>query len=215
MSPKVNRLVLVAALAIGGLLSGCSGGEERAESPRLGQCERLLGAESVEAAVKTTGGGDVEVSGTPQADVLAERLLREAKQWQESDLQHTLYTGCRLDAFEGDRISGTVDVSVKWSILSLGMMDSPENSRTWRRANESVYVQPEPGPARMRLVAECAVPGAIASQSSDLPLQFDVAGASLGTELRWKLLSTFARSVTEEMGCAKAPVIPSALPPAT
>ncbi|MFJ9187770.1 hypothetical protein ACIRQO_32490 [Streptomyces anulatus] len=215
MSPKVNRLALVAALAIGGLLSGCSGGEERAESPRMGQCETLLGAESVEAAVKTTGGGDVEVSGTPQADVLAERLLREAKQWQESDLQHTLYTGCRMDAFEGDRISGTVDVSVKWSILSLGMMDSPENSRTWRRANESVYVQPEPGPARMRLVAECAVPGAIASQPSDLPLQFDVAGASLGTELRWKLLSTFARSVTEEMGCAKSPVIPSALPPAT
>ncbi|EHM28887.1 MULTISPECIES: hypothetical protein [Streptomyces] len=215
MSPKVNRLILVAALAIGGLLSGCSGGEERAESPRLGQCETLLGAESVEAAVKTTGGGDVEVSGTPQADVLAERLLREAKQWQESDLQHTRYTGCRLDAFEGDRISGTVDVSVKWSALSMGMMDSPENSRTWRPANDSVYVQPEPGPARMRLIARCAVPGAIASQPSDLPLQFDVAGASLGAELRWELLSTFARSVTEGMGCAKSPVIPSALPPAT
>ncbi|MGW6073029.1 hypothetical protein ACWFRT_31140 [Streptomyces anulatus] len=208
-----NRMTVTTVLVIGGLLSGCSGGEDRTESPELGQCKALLGAGNVEAAVKRTGGDDVEVSGTPKTDVLADRLVREAKRWQESDLQHTLYTGCRMDAFEGDRTSGTVDVSVKWSILSLGMMDSPENSRTWRRANESVYVQPEPGPARMRLVAECAVPGAIASQPSDLPLQFDVAGASLGTELRWKLLSTFARSVTEEMGCAKAPVIPSALPP--
>lgn len=38
-------------------------------------------------------------------------------------------------------VSGTVDVSVKWSFLSLGMMDSPESSRTWRRANESVSAE--------------------------------------------------------------------------
>ncbi|NED03439.1 hypothetical protein G3I55_17430 [Streptomyces sp. SID6648] len=214
MLPKTNRLILVAALAIGGLLSGCSGGEERAESPKLGQCETLLGANNVQAAVKTTGGSDVEVGGTPQADVLAERLIREAKQWQESDLQHTRYTGCRMDAFEGDEISGTVDATVKWSALSLGMMDSPENSRTWRRANVSVYVEPEAAPGLMRLIAVCAVPGTIDSQPSDLPLQFDVAGASLGTELRWDLLSTFARSVVEAMDCTKPPVIPSALPAA-
>ncbi|WP_143663788.1 hypothetical protein [Streptomyces sp. rh34] len=94
------------------------------------------------------------------------------------------------------------------------MLDSPENSRTWRRANESVYVQPEPGPAQMRLLAACAVPGTIASQPSDLPLQFDVMGQSLGTELRWDLLSAFARSVVEEMDCVRPPVIPAALPAA-
>ncbi|MFF2858347.1 hypothetical protein ACFVSX_00400 [Streptomyces rubiginosohelvolus] len=205
-------MTATAALAIGGLLSGCSGGEERAESPKLGQCDTLLGARNVEAGVKTTGGSDVEVGGTPQADVLADRLAREAKQWQESDLQHTRYTGCRMGAFEGDEISGTVDATVEWSALSLGMMDSPENSRTWRRANPSVYVEPEAAPGLARLIAACAVPGAIASQPSDLPLQFDV--ASLGTELRWELLSTFARSVVEEMDCTKPPVIPSALPAA-
>ncbi|MEW1629973.1 hypothetical protein AB0387_21650 [Streptomyces sp. NPDC089173] len=209
-----TRVTAILGLAIGGLLSGCSGGEERAESPKLGQCETLLGATNVEAALKTTGGSDVEVGGTPQADVLADRLVREAKQWQESDLQHSRYTGCRMDAFEDDRISGTVDVSVKWSVLSLGVMDSPENRRAWRQANESVYVEPEPGPARMRLIAACAVPGTIASQPSDLPLQFDVAGVSLGTELRWELLSAFARSVVAEMDCAAPPVIPAALPAA-
>ncbi|MEU9933080.1 MULTISPECIES: hypothetical protein [Streptomyces] len=91
-------------------------------------------------------------------------------------------------------------------------MDSPEDSRLWRRANESVWVQPEPGPAQMRLIAVCAVAGTIASQLADLPLQFDVAGASLETELRWELLSAFARSVVEEMGYAKPPVIPTTLP---
>ncbi|MFE2978737.1 hypothetical protein [Streptomyces sp. NPDC059258] len=205
-------MTAITFLVIGGLLSGCSGGEERADSPKRGQCETLLGDENVEAAVKMTGGSDVEVGGTPQADVLAERLVREAKQWQESDLQHTSYTGCRVDAFEGDGISGTVDASVKWSALSLGMMDSPKNSRTWRQANESVYVETEAGPGRSRLIAKCAVPGTIDSQPSDLPLQFDVSGTSLGTELRWELLSVFARSVVDEMGCTKPPVIPSTMP---
>ncbi|MGW6720065.1 hypothetical protein [Streptomyces sp. NPDC054995] len=205
-------MTAITFLVIGGLLSGCSGGEERADSPKRGQCETLLGDENVEAAVKTTGGSDVEVGGTPQADVLAERLVREAKQWQESDLQHTSYTGCRVDAFKGDEISGTVDASVKWSALSLGMMDSSKNSRTWRQANESVYVETEAGPGRSRLIAKCAVPGTIDSQPSDLPLQFDVSGTSLGTELRWELLSVFARSVVDEMGCTKPPVIPSTMP---
>lgn len=210
-----NRLAVIAVLVIGGLLSGCSGGEDRAESPELGRCKSLLGAGNVEAAVKTAGGGDVEVSGTPQADVLADGLVREAKQWQKSDLLHNSYTGCRMDVFEGDQLSGTVDVSVKWSVLSLGLMDDPKNSRTWRQVNELVYVAPEPGPARMQLLAACAVPGAIASQSSDLPLQFEVSGASLGSDLRWELLRAFARSVTGEMGCTRPPVIPSVLPAAT
>ncbi|MEV8399144.1 hypothetical protein [Streptomyces niveus] len=210
-----NRLTAIAVLVIGGLLSGCSGGEDRAESPELGRCKSLLGAGNVEAAVKTMGGSDVEVSGTPQADVLVDGLVREAKQWNKSDLLHNSYTGCRMDAFEGDQISGTVDVTVKWSVLSLGLLDDPKNSRTWRQVNKSVYVAPEPGPARMQLLAVCAVHGATASQSSDLPLQFDVSGASLGAELRWELLRAFAQSVTEEMGCTTPPVIPSVLPAAT
>lgn len=210
-----NRLTVISVLVIGVLLSGCSGGKERAESPELGRCKSLLGAGNVDAAVKTTGGSDVEVSGTPQADVLADGLVREAKRWQKSDLLHSSYTGCRMDAFEGGQIIGTVDASVKWSVLSLGLLDSPMNSRTWRQVNESVYVAPEPGPGRMQLLAACAVPGATASQSSDLPLQFQVSGASLGAELRWELLRAFAQSVTEEMRCATPPVIPSVLPAAT
>ncbi|MFE9726395.1 hypothetical protein ACFYQ5_23060 [Streptomyces sp. NPDC005794] len=210
-------MTVTAVLVIGGLLAGCSGGEDRAEvgSPKLDRCKSLLGAANVEAAVKTTGGSDVEVSGTPQADVLATGLAKEAKQWQESDLLHNSYTGCRMDAFDGDQLSGTVDLSVKWSSLSLGLMDDPKNSRTWRQVNESVYVAPEPGPVRMQLIAACAVPGATAAQSSGLPLQFEVSGVRLGAELRWELLRAFAQSVTEEMGCATPPVIPSALPAAT
>ncbi|MFJ6614152.1 hypothetical protein ACIQPT_28150 [Streptomyces sp. NPDC091289] len=208
-------MTAIAGLAIGGLLSGCSGGEDRAGSPELDWCKSLLGAENVEAAVKAAGGSDVEVSGTPRADVLADRLVREAKRWQESDLLHTRYTGCRMDTFEGDRISGTVDATVKWSVLSLGMMEGPEISRTWRQVNASVYVALEHARARTQLIAVCAVPGAIASQPSDLPLQFEVVGESLGTELRWELLRAFAQSVTEKMGCAKPPVIPTALPSST
>ncbi|WP_405613232.1 hypothetical protein [Streptomyces sp. NBC_01508] len=210
-----NRLTAIAVLVIGGLLSGCSGGEDRAESPELGRCKSLLGAGNVEAAVKTMSGSDVEVSGTPQADVLVDGLVREAKQWQKSDLLHNSYTGCRMDAFEGDQNSGTVDATVKWSVLSLGLLNDPKNSRTWRQVNKLVYVAPEPGPARMQLLAACAVHGATASQSSDLPLQFDVSGASLGAELRWELLRAFAQSVTEEMGCTTPPVIPSVVPAAT
>ncbi|MEU1123609.1 hypothetical protein ABZ371_08505 [Streptomyces sp. NPDC005899] len=195
-------------------LSGCSGGDDRAESPELKRCKSLLGAGNVEAAVGTTGAGDVQVSGTPQADVLANRLVQEAEKWKPSDLQHDSHTGCRMDAFEGDRATRTVDVSVKWSVLSLGMMEDPKNRLTWHRVNKAVYVAPEPGPGRTQLLAVCAVPGAPASQSSDPPLRFEVAGVTLGAELRWQLLRTFARSVTEEMGCATPPEIPSALPTA-
>ncbi|NEB41724.1 hypothetical protein [Streptomyces sp. SID14515] len=169
----------------------------------------------MESVVETIGSSDVKASGTPQADVPADLLVREAKRWQESDLLHTPYTACRTDVFEGDRISGTVEVTVKWSVLSLRMVDSPEIGRTWRQVNESLFVAPEPGPARMQLLAVCAVPGAIASQPSGLPLQFEAAGKSLRSELRWELLSAFAQPVVAEMDCAKPPVIPSSLPAAT
>lgn len=90
--------------------------------------------------------------------------------------------------------------------------NSPEIGRTWRQVNDSVYVEPEPGPAHMRLIAGCAVRGTIASQPTDLPVQFDVRGLSPGAELRWELLSAFARSVVAEMDCTKPPVVPSAQP---
>ncbi|WP_143668351.1 hypothetical protein [Streptomyces sp. f150] len=106
--------------------------------------------------------------------MLAERLVREAKQRQEPDLQHTRFTGCRMDALEGDEISGAVDASVKWSALSLRTMGSPESNQAWRQASASVYVEPEAGLGFMRLMVECAAPGAIDSEPSDLPLQFDV-----------------------------------------
>ncbi|CAM5271291.1 hypothetical protein [Streptomyces badius] len=212
MLRKASRPMGIAVLVIGGNLSDCSGDDDRADSPNLRQCKHLLGSGNVDSVVDAIGSSDVEARGTPQADVLADLLTKEAKRWQKADLPHTPYTACRMSAFEGDRIIGTVDASVKWSALSLGMMDSPKNSRTWRQANESVYVETESGPGRMRLIAKCAVPGAIDSQPSDLPLQFDVTGVTLGTELRWELLSAFARSVVEEMDCEKPPAIPSALP---
>lgn len=215
MSRNSNRLAAVGVLVIGSLLAGCSGGEDHAESPELGACKSLLGAGNVDAAVATTGASDVEVSGTRRADALAAGLVREAKRWQKSDLLHNSYTGCRIDAFEGDEISGTVDVSVKWSVISLGLLDDPKSRLTWRHMNDSVYVAPAPGPARMQLIAACPVPGAIAAQPTGLPLQFEVRGASLGVELRWKLLRTFAQSVTEAMACTTPPVIPSALPSAS
>lgn len=172
----------------------------------------MLGAENVKAVVEATGGDDVLVSRTPQADVLAGLLVREVERWQESDLLHTPCTACRIDVFEGDRISSTIDVTAKWSVLPLRMMDNPRSSRTWRQVNASVFVAPEPGPARRQLLAVCAVPGAVASQPSDLPLQFEVAGKSLGTELRCELLSAFTRSVVSEVDCVKPPVVPSAMP---
>ncbi|MEU6043706.1 hypothetical protein [Streptomyces griseus] len=209
---KRDRLTLIAALLVGGLLAGCSGGDGRADSPQLRRCKNLLGSGNVDSAVDAIGSSDVKASGTPQADVLAGLLVKEAKRWQKSDLLHTAYTACRMSAFEGDRIIGTVDVSVKWSVFSLKMMDSPQISRTWRRVNDSLFLAPEASPARMQLLAVCAVPGAVASQPSDLPLQFEVAAKDLRTELRWELLSTFARSVVEAMDCTKPPVVPSALP---
>ncbi|MFJ6512266.1 hypothetical protein ACIQMO_34900 [Streptomyces sp. NPDC091406] len=209
---RVGFRVGVATLVMVGILSGCSGGDGRVDSPQLQRCKNLLGSGNLDSVVDAIGSSDVEVSGTPQADVLADLLAKEAQRWQKSDLLHTTYTACRLSAFEGDRIIGTVDVSVKWSVLSLNMMDSPQTSRTWRRVNDSLFLAPKASPARMQLLAVCAVPGAVASQPSDLPLQFEVAAKDLRTELRWELLSVFARSVVDEMGCTKPPVIPSTMP---
>lgn len=211
---RAGRRAGVAALVVSGLLSGCAGSDGRTESAQLRQCKSVLGAGHVESAVDAMGSSDVEASGTRQADALAENLVREAKLWQESDLLHNTYLACRLDAFEDDRISSTVEVTVKWSVLSLNMMDKLKTARTWSQVNETLYVAPDPDQARTQLLAGCAVPGAIASQASDLPLQFDVGGKSLGGKLRWDILSAFARSVVAEMDCVKPPVIPSALPAA-
>lgn len=73
MPLKMNRLMLVANLVIGRILAGCSGGDDRADSPKLRQCKNLLGSGNVESVVEAIGSSDVEASGTPQVDVWATR----------------------------------------------------------------------------------------------------------------------------------------------
>ncbi|WP_144317016.1 hypothetical protein [Streptomyces sp. sk226] len=101
----------------------------------------------MKAVVEGTGGDDASVVGAAEAEVLADRLVREAGRWRPSDLIHTPDIGCCLNVFKSDRKSGVLDVRVKWSVSTPGVIDNPKSDRTWHQVNDRPPAIPSAMPA--------------------------------------------------------------------
>lgn len=206
--------VMVSAVLIGALvLSGCSEGAERngAAPSDLPRCEQVLGEQNVRDAVEGMGEGDLVVSSRLSVKKLAELLALEAKASDEEDLLHNSYSACRVSmAREKEGGARVVEATVKWSVLLLDFMSEPKYAETWRKVNEQVFVDTRGNGSGMRLLVACGLPGAVDGQLQG-PLEMAVSDPGFDPALRGKLMTTFARALTDGLGCTNAPEIPLTL----
>lgn len=132
--------------------------------------------------------------------------------WTEGDLLHNEYSACRIDIPAEDASgSAVIEATVGWSLFTVDLMSEPKYARNWQRLNDEVFVELETGQSRMRILVVCGVPGAPSGQREGLPLQMTVADPGLAVEQRQSLLSTFARTLLDELACTGDPVVPTRL----
>ncbi|WP_381794700.1 hypothetical protein [Streptomyces niveus] len=200
------------------MLAGCSddsGTEKKVPSKSLQVCAQFLGAENVRKAVDSVGGGEEAALARHAPGDLAAALTREAEEWSEGDLLHNAYSACRIDIpAEGGGGGGgafVIEASVAWSVLMDDLMSEPKYAKTWRRLNDHVFVESGTGQPIMRLLVACGVPGAPSGQQAGLPLQMTVIDSGLPVEQREALLSTFARTLVDELACTDNPTVPAQL----
>lgn len=174
---------------------------------------RFLGAENVREAVDSVGGGEEAALARHAPGDLAAALSREAEEWSEDDLLHKAYSACRIDipAEGGGGGASVIEASVAWSVLTDDLMSEPKYAKTWRRLNDHVFVESGTGQPIMRLLVACGVPGAPSGQQAGLPLQMTVSDSGLPVERRQALLSTFARTLVDELACTDNPTVPAQL----
>ncbi|MFJ5866882.1 hypothetical protein ACIQEY_21050 [Streptomyces parvus] len=174
-------------------------------------CDQFLGAENVRKAVDAVGGGDANATARNSPDRLADALTLEAKKWSSDDLLYSPYSACRIDIpAEGDG-AYVIEANVKWSALAVDSMREPKYAKSWRRVNDQVFVEQEAGQSIVTLLVACGIPGAVSEQESGLPLQMTIMDPGLGAVQRSSLLSTFARTLVDELACTGDPVVPARL----
>lgn len=174
-------------------------------------CAQLLGAENVRKAVDSVGGGEETALARHAPGGLVATLSREAEEWSEDDLLHNEYSACRIQIPAEGGGASVMQATVAWSVLTVDSMSEPKYAKTWRRLNDQVFVEPETGQPSMRLLVACGVPGAPSGQQAGLPLQMTVADPGLALEQRQALLSTFARTLVDELACIGNPNVPARL----
>ncbi|MFC8827162.1 hypothetical protein ACFT9I_17690 [Streptomyces sp. NPDC057137] len=216
MTKRVLPASMMSGVVLGALvLAGCSDGsgteKEAPVSKSLQVCEQFLGAENVRKAVDSVGGGEEAALARHAPGDLAAALSREAEEWSEGDLLHNANSACRIDIpAEGDG-AFVIEASVAWSVLTDDLMSEPKYAKTWRRLNDHVFVESGTGQPIMRLLVACGVPGAPSGQQAGLPLQMTVIDSGLPVEQREALLSTFARTLVDELACTDNPTVPAQL----
>ncbi|MFI2318198.1 hypothetical protein AMK17_16750 [Streptomyces sp. CB00072] len=104
-----------------------------------------------------------------------------------------------------------IEATAQWSVLTVDSMTEPKYAKSWRQVNDQVFVELETGQPSLGLLVTCGVPGAATGQEAGLPLQLTVADPGLAVEQRQSLLSTFARTLVDELGCTGDPVVPARL----
>ncbi|MGW8489790.1 hypothetical protein [Streptomyces sp. NPDC055886] len=104
-----------------------------------------------------------------------------------------------------------IDAQVKWSALAVDSMRKPKYAKSWRQVNDKVFVELETRQPMVRLLVACGVPGAASEQERELPLQMTIRDPGLAVEQRQALLSTFARTLVDELACTGDPVVPAQL----
>ncbi|MCX4731799.1 hypothetical protein [Streptomyces sp. NBC_01363] len=213
MTNRASISLLVCTLFVGAVvLSGCSEAKGRPDASKdLTRCHQYLGEQNVGAVVDAMGEEDPKVSARLGLSDLAGRLASEAEAWTENDLLHDSYRACRISVLGKDGGAQVTEATVKWSVLTMKSMSEPKYARSWRKVNDQVFVEKETGRPSMRLLVGCRVSGALSGQEVGLPLEMEVADPGLNLSLRQKVLTVFARTVTDELACADTPKIPSVL----
>ncbi|MGW8982278.1 hypothetical protein ACWGQ9_06450 [Streptomyces parvus] len=196
-------------------LAGCSGkseAEKKAHSPTsLQVCGQFLGAENVRRAVDAVDGGDANAAARNGPNRLAAALTLEAKNWSFNDLLYYPHNACRIDIpAEGDG-AYVIEAEVKWSALAIDSMRESKYAKSWRQVNDQVFVEQEAGQPIVTLLVACGIPGAASEQEAELPLQMTIMDPGLGVDQRQPLLSTFARTLVDELACTGDPVVPAQL----
>lgn len=197
------------------VLVGCSErpeADKESKSPTgLQVCDQFLGAENVRRAVDAVDGGDANATARNSPGQLAAALTREAEKWSVDDLLYHPYSACRLDIPAEGGGTHVIQAQVKWSALTFDSMSEPKYAKSWRQVNDQVFVEPQAGQPIMRLLVACEVPGAASEQEAELPLQMTIMDPGLAVEQRQALLSTFARTLVDELACTGDPVVPAQL----
>jgi hypothetical protein len=207
----------VCAYAMVGIVSasGCSKNAEDSPpaSRELPRCQKLLGEKNVRSAIDAMGEGELLVTARHTGKDLAGLLALEAKAWEKDDLLHNSYSACRLSVLrEQEEGVKVVEATVKWSALLLDFMSKPKYAETWRKVNDQVFVETRGSSSDTRLLIACRVPGAAAGQVREMPLEVAVGDPGFDAALRGKLLTMYARVLTDGLGCTNAPQIPRTLP---
>ncbi|MGY3682442.1 hypothetical protein [Streptomyces sp. TE33382] len=214
MKMRTSLTAMASAALLGALaLSGCSqGAEGKGAVPEdLPRCEQILGKQNVRDAVEVMGKGDLVVNARLPAKKLAALLSRESKASDAEDLLHHSYRACRVTMLEREEGGAVVvEATVKWSVLLLDGMTEPKYAETWRKVNEQVFVETRRNGSGMRLLVACGLQGAADGQLR-APLEMEVSDPGFDPALRGKLLTTFARSLTDALACTNVPEIPLAL----
>ncbi|PVD04639.1 hypothetical protein [Streptomyces sp. CS147] len=174
-------------------------------------CDQFLGAENVRKAVDAVGDGDVNATARNSPDRLAAALTLEAEKWSSGDLLYRPYSACRIDIPAESDGAYVIEAKVKWSALTVDSMREPKYAKSWRRVNDQVFVEQEAGQPIVTLLVACGIPGAASEQESELPLQMTLMDPGLGVGQRSSLLSTFARTLVDELACTGDPVVPAQL----
>ncbi|NUW03932.1 hypothetical protein [Streptomyces sp. CAI 127] len=174
-------------------------------------CGQFLGAENVRRAVDAVDGGDANATARNGPDRLAAALTLEAKNWSFDDLLYYPHNACRIDIPAESDGAYVIEAEVKWSALAIDSMREPKYAKSWRQVNDHVFVEQEPGRPIVSLLVACGIPGAASEQEAELPLQMTIMDPGLGIEQRQPLLSTFARTLVDELACTGDPVVPAQL----
>ncbi|WP_143668350.1 hypothetical protein [Streptomyces sp. f150] len=197
------------------LVVGCSGDPEVGKAVRssagLQKCGQFLGAENINRAVESVDGGKATATARNSPERLAAIMDREAEEWAVDDLLHNSYSACRIQVPAEGGGAFVIEATVQWSVLTVDSMSDPKYAKSWRQLNDQVFVELETGRPSMELLVACGVPGAAAGQEAGLPLQMAVTDPGLAVDQRQVLLSTFARTLVDELSCAGDPVIPAQL----
>ncbi|MEU6043705.1 hypothetical protein [Streptomyces griseus] len=215
----VNRslpvLVIFGSVLCSLVLVGCTENSKADKESKsftgLQVCDQFLGAENVRKAVDSVDGGDVNATARNLPAQLAAALTREAEKWSIDDLLYHPYSACRLDIPADGGGTHVIQAQVKWSALTVDSMSEPKYAKSWRQVNDQVFVEPQAGQPIMRLLVACGVPGAAPEQEAELPLQMTIMDPGLAVEQRQALLSTFARTLVDELACTGDPVVPAQL----
>ncbi|MFE2556847.1 hypothetical protein ACFXGT_12560 [Streptomyces sp. NPDC059352] len=211
-----------AALAVVLSAAACGGGDTPkpnatdAVSPTaLKTCQEVFGRANVDAVRADLGDGfrPFDHSLTETRD----GLVAEARGWAvgKDDLRRTTHHPCEMES-RTDGSTLRVGSTVGWSMYDIDFVSSGEGRDRWRTVADGVYVGSRPDNLGTPLVMPCTIPGTVAGQGKELPLQVSVNDEdrkddrTVSTE---RLLKSLAESTRELLGCEEGLSVPDDLLP--